>query len=330
MRPFDRDGEPQTRLASEAARRQTVRQMATRVAIVGGGGGVGASAAFNLLLRPEPYAVTLVDAARHMAISHEMDLQHVIGLGATGSVSVGDVDAIPAADVVVMCASVPLTVNRSRSVYLDGNVGILDELAEALAGWDGVLVLVTNPVDPLATWLVRRTGLPRERVLGYTLNDSVRLRCAIADRLGVPRTAVDAWMVGEHGEGAVPLWSRVQVDGRDIAVPPEMRSAIVDELRDWYVTHVALDSGRSSTWTSGHGLARMVGAIVSGDDDAPWPASIVLRGEYGLEDVAVSVPVSLGPEGARAIHEWPLADDELAGLRRAAESVRAMAGSAGP
>jgi malate/lactate dehydrogenase len=298
--------------------------MGTRVAIVGGGGGVGASTAFNLLLSDAPYEVTLVDAARHMAVSHEMDLQHVIGLGASGTIDVGELDAIAAADVVIMCASVPLTVNRSRNVYLEGNVGILDELAGLLAGWDGVLVLVTNPVDPLGTWLVRRTGLPRERVLGYTLNDSVRLRCAIADRLGVPRTAVDAWMVGEHGDGAVPLWSRVRVEGRETAIAADARAKILAELRDWYVTHVALDSGRSSTWTSGHGLARMVDAIVQGDE-APWPASIVLRGEYDLDGVAVSVPVTLGPGGAQAIHEWPITDDERAALHAVAGEIATAA-----
>jgi malate/lactate dehydrogenase len=298
--------------------------MGSRVAIVGGGGGVGASTAFNLLLRDAPFAVTRVDAARHMAVSHEMDLQHVIGQGASGTIEVGELDAIAAADVVIMCASVPLTVNRSRNVYLEGNVGILDALAERLDGWGGVLVLVTNPVDPLGTWLVRRTSLPRERVLGYTLNDSVRLRCAIADRLGVERTAVDAWMVGEHGDGAVPLWSRVRVEGRQTQIPTDVRAAIMAELRDWYVTHVALDSGRSSTWTSGHGLARMVDALVQGDD-APWPASVVLRGEYGLDGVAVSVPVSLGPGGVRAVHEWPLADEERAALQEVAGEIAAAA-----
>jgi malate/lactate dehydrogenase len=298
--------------------------MGIRVAIVGGGGGVGSSTAFNLLLRDAPYDVTLVDAARHMAVSHEMDLQHVIGLGASGTIAVGELDAIADAEVVVMCASVPLTINRSRNVYLEGNVGILDELAERLAGWDGVLVLVTNPVDPLGTWLVRRTGLPRERVLGYTLNDSVRLRCAIAERMGVAHAAVDAWMVGEHGDGAVALWSRVRVEGRATDVPADVREAIRAELRDWYVTHVALDSGRSSTWTSGHGLARMVDALVQGDD-APWPASVVLRGEYGLDGVAVSVPVSLGPGGVRAVHEWPLADEERAALQAVAGEIAAAA-----
>ncbi|MEZ5123082.1 MAG: hypothetical protein R2736_16140 [Solirubrobacterales bacterium] len=67
-------------------------------------------------------------------------------------------------------------------------------------------------------------------------------------------------------------------------------------MRDWYVRHVALDSGRSSTWTSGRGVSRMVAALAHGDPE-PWPASVVLDGEYGVAGVALSVPVTLGPGG---------------------------------
>ena len=74
-------------------------------------------------------------------------------------------------------------------------------------------------------------------------------------------------------------------------------------LHTWYERHVALDSGRSSTWTSGLGVARMVTAIAYGDD-APRPASVVLDGEYGISGVAVSVPVTLGPKCLEQIHEW--------------------------
>jgi malate dehydrogenase len=89
----------------------------------------------------------------------------------------------------------------------------------------------------------------------------------------------------------------------------------------WYVRHVALDSGRSSTWTSGLGVARMVGAIAHGDA-GPWPASIALEGEYGISGVSLSVPVSLGPAGVTEIHEWELSPPEAAALQKAADYVR--------
>ena len=103
----------------------------------------------------------------------------------------------------------------------------------------------------------------------------------------------------------------------------EQRAAAEDYLRNWYVRHVALDSGRSSTWTSGLGVARMVAALGGGGE--LWPASLMLGGEYGISGVAVTVPVTLGPGGAEQIHEWELAAGELEALHASAEFVRAAA-----
>jgi malate/lactate dehydrogenase len=111
----------------------------------------------------------------------------------------------------------------------------------------------------------------------------------------------------------------VTVRGEPVTLTPAERELADTFVRTWYRRHVALDSRRSSTWTSGAGAARMVAGLRAGAD--PWPASVVLAGEYGIDGAAVTVPVALGPGGAEQIHEWPLADDELAALRRAAEKV---------
>jgi malate dehydrogenase len=297
--------------------------MTTRIAIVGGGGGVGSSLAFNLLLRPQPYAVALVDGESGRARSHAMDLQLVLAAGATGSVRVVGLDEITSADVVVMCAAVPQRPNTSRMVDLRRNAAILGDVVRVLArepDWPGVLLVVTNPVDVLVTWARRRTGLPRERVLGYTANDGLRLRSAVAAQLGVAAGAVDAWVIGEHGDGCVPLLDRVTVDGAPVALSADQRAEAAAFVRDWYVRHVALDPGRSSTWTSGHGVARMVAALMSGAPQT-WPASVVLEGEYGASGVALGVPVDLGPGGVARVHEWPLSADEMAAMAAAARVV---------
>jgi malate/lactate dehydrogenase len=298
--------------------------MSARIAIVGGGGGVGASVAFNLLLRPEPYDVTLVEGRSGMARSHEMDLQQVIAAGASGSVGVVDLDAIADAEVVVITASVPLTVNTSRMVYLQGNAAILREVTAALGGWHGVAIVVTNPVDALTTWLTRAGGLDPRRVLGYTANDSLRVRTAVAGLLGVPPASVEAWVLGEHGEHCVPLLDRIRVGGEPVILSAEHKAHAEDFLRGWYARHVALDSGRSSTWASGHGVARMVAGLTGAGADV-WPASVRLNGEYGLSDVALGVPVTLGRGGALRVHEWELSPAELAALGEAAAAVRAAA-----
>jgi malate/lactate dehydrogenase len=294
----------------------------TTVAITGGAGGVGSSLAFNLLMRPEPYDVVVIDRNWRKVHSHVMDLEQVVAL-AGGRVRAGDLDDLAGADVVVVCASAPLTENTSRAVYLQDNARLTLGMTERLG--PGVLIVVTNPVDALCTLLVRRHGLDRRRVLGYTLNDTLRLRTAVSDSRGVPAADVEAYVLGEHGDGAVPVFSRLAIRGEPATLDPGERSAAAEFVRTWYRRHVALDSRRSSTWTSGAGAARMVAGLRAGAD--PWPASVVLAGEYGIHDAAVTVPVALGPGGAERIHEWELAGDELARLRAAADSVRAMAGS---
>jgi malate/lactate dehydrogenase len=296
-----------------------------RVAIVGGAGGTGSSIVFNLLLMQLSLDLVVVDSRAQMVTSHVLDLEQVLEQSPGSTLAAGELDEIGGADVVVVTAAAPLTVNSSRLVYLSDNARILDGVAAALpASWPGVIVIVTNPVDTLVTRVQARTGLDRHRVLGYTINDTLRMRTGLGKAFGVPAGEVEAWVVGEHGDAFVPLFDRVAVSGVS-RVPTDGEARAAEEfVRTWYVRHVALDSGRSSTWTTGLGAARMVAAIVRGGDEV-WPASLVLRGEYGIDGVAVSVPVTLGPGGAEAIHEWELTHEQLAALREAAELIRGLA-----
>jgi malate/lactate dehydrogenase len=295
-----------------------------KVAVYGGGGGVGSSTVFNLLLDPRTHAeLVLVDSRPAMVESHVLDLEQVLELGGSCAVRAGDAEDVRTADVVVFTAAAPLTVNTSRLDYLAANAAIAAELSEILGSggiWPGVLVVVTNPVDPICTWLQRSTRIDRERVLGYTLNDSLRLRTGIAKALRIAPGIVDAWVLGEHGDASVPLFDRVRVAGEPVELTDVERAQAEEFFRTWYVRHVALDSGRSSTWTSGAGVARMVRAATSKTDEL-WPASVVLDGEYGVEGVALTVPVALASGGAR-IEEWELTREQLAALRRSAEVVR--------
>jgi malate dehydrogenase len=299
-----------------------------KVTIVGGAGGVGASTAFNLALLRGGHEVVVVDRRPEMITSHVMDLEQVLEQSPGCSVRGGDLGDVDDAGIVVLLSATPLTVGTSRLEYLEKNARIADELADRLgAGWSGLIVVVTNPVDPLVTRMQTRTGLDRRRILGYTLNDSLRLRTGLAKALGVAPGSVDAWVLGEHGDMSVPLYGRVRVDGARVEPTAEQRAVAEEYLRTWYVRHVALDSGRSSTWTSGLGVARMVTALGGGGE--LWPASLVLAGEYGIDGVAVTVPVTLGPGGAEQIHEWDIRPDELRALRASAEFVRAAVASVG-
>ena len=167
-------------------------------------------------------------------------------------------------------------------VYLRDNAAIVAEIGRRAAdGWPGVDRSWSPTRSTRSAPAPARRGLDRRRLVGYTANDSLRLRTAIGDQLGVRSSAVDAWVLGEHGDRFVPLLDRVRVDGEPVDLSATEGEAAERFVRHWYEQHVALDSGRSSTWTTGHGLARMVAALTS-DEGELWPASVVLEGEYGV------------------------------------------------
>ena len=296
-----------------------------KVTIVGGAGGVGASTAFNLALMRSPHEVVISDSRPEMITSHVMDFEQVLEQSPGARLRGGDLGDLRDSDVAVLVSSAPLVADMPRIEYLAKNASIADAFAEALgAGWGGLVIVVTNPVDPLVTRLHARTSLDRRRILGYTLNDSLRLRTGIAKALAVAPGSVGAWVIGEHGELSVPLYDRVEVGGAPVRLSADQLAVAEQYRTSWYPRHVALDSGRSSTWTSGLGVARMVTAL--GGSGELWPASVVLDGEYGIRDVAVAVPVTVGRGGAEQIHEWDLGADDLAALHASADFVRTAAG----
>ena len=203
-----------------------------KVALVGGAGGVGASVAFNLVLLRRDDEIVLVDNRPEMITSHLMDLDQVLELSPGARVRAGDAGDARDADVVVLLSATPLTVGTSRLEYLAKNAVIADALIPPA---DGVIVVVTNPVDPLVTRLQRRTGLDRRRILGYTINDSLRLRTGLARALGV--AAGKRRRVGDR-RARRPERPAVRPRRRERrAGPPHARQAAAAEeyFRTWYV-----------------------------------------------------------------------------------------------
>jgi malate/lactate dehydrogenase len=297
-----------------------------KIAIIGGAGGIGSSVAFNLLRTNIPFEIVIIDNRPNMIVSHVMDLQDALSLGGAKSIRGGELEDAFDADVVVVSAAIPITLNTSRDVYLDDNaallMGIVDPLVDA--GFSGIFVLMTNPVDPLLTWLARRTGWKRERLLGYTLNDSQRFRTGIAQALEVEPQRVECWVVGEHGAGQVPLWQSIRVDGKAVELTEAQKTHVLDYVDNWYVRHVALDSHRTSTWSSGIGGALLIEHIAT-NSDVPYPVSLLLTGEYGVVGTTSSTPVLLGKEGVRQILEQPLTPEQNTAFIAAAQKISELA-----
>lgn len=297
-----------------------------KVAIIGGAGGIGSSVAFSLLRTQTPYEILIIDNRPNMITSHVMDLQDALSLGGARSIRGADISEASEADIIVLSAAVPLTLNTSRDVYLAANASIVASIVDPLvaSGWDGIFILMTNPVDPLLTWIADRTGWSHKKLLGYTLNDTQRFRTGIASALGIAPQRVSCWVVGEHGAGQVPVMSSVKVDGQHVELTAEQREVALDYADNWYVRHVALDSGRTSTWSSGIGGALMVEALTNSSTDL-FPASIIQSGEYGPSGMSLSVPVFLSPAGVTSVEVLSLTPGEKDALMSTAAKIAELA-----
>jgi malate dehydrogenase len=296
----------------------------TKVTIVGGYGGVGSALAYALLTSADPYEVALLGRRSQWVTCQLMDLGGITPFGHT-AVRSGDIDDFVASDMVVITASIPFEPSASRLDFLSGNVEVLrpyfHALAELPADWPGHVIVVTNPVDPLTTWLSHSARIDRHRLLGYSWNDSLRLRIAIGQALHTHASEVVGWVVGEHGDGCVPLFDRIRVGGVPVRLSPEQQRSVLAEIRSWYARWVALGVCRTTAWTTATGVARMIHDLTS-RTSSDWCAAVPLCGEYDLNGVAIGVPITIGSNRVSPVHEWHLTQHDRSALHHAADVIR--------
>ena len=306
---------------------------AGRVCVVGAGV-IGATTAYSLATAG--IDVTLVDVDGDLAEGHAIDIRHAtahvshaLGAGtAAGNVRVTDPgpEAAADADCVVMAASAPRPEGaRSRMAFLEANREIVADVTDWLSEVDPrPVVVVSNPLDRLVHLTYEGLGWPRERILGYSLSETARVADAIADLRGVDHAAVRCPVVGEHGDGIVPVFSRATVGGDPADLDTEERQSVLDYARD-----VALDVidkrgfDETSRWVTGRGVALLCAGILDGGTEEPVGLCTPLDGEYGHRDVSVGVPVTLSAAGVDRIHEWDLDDAERERFDAAVADIRA-------
>ena len=301
-----------------------------KLAVIGGAGLLGSTAAFCAGQMGVLEEIKLIDIKENMVMSHVMDMDQALCTETPTRVTKGDYDSIADCEIVLITASVPETGTGTRDSYLAANRKILEGICAQLRDLPGdrVIVNAVNPVDVLNVVIQDCTGLDRRRIVGFSINDTVRLRWAVAKVLGVSAREVDAVCMGEHGDNTVPLLSRLLVRGEPVRLTPEQRAAVSDETGGWFARYQGLKSGRTSGWTSGANLARIVAAIAA-DKGETLPCSAILDGEYGLSGLSVGVPARLGRTGVISIPEYTLAEEERAGLDKAVAKIRSLLRSIG-
>ena len=253
-----------------------------RVAILGASGLTGAGLAHQLSLSDEYDEILLFDLKENVLQAHAIDMREAqIVAGRTRArLTVVPLDRAAEqqpVDLVVFAASLPETPDGSREAFLAGNLGVLravEPALSALAGESGLVMILTNPADVLATCLAQLSGIAPERIFGYCLNDSARFTAAISRELEVDPGRLDALVIGEHGDGQVLVWSGVTLDGAPLVLDAAQRARIDADARGWFRRWSDLRPGRSSGWTTPVGSARTIAQLAAGE---PVPVAVWRR-----------------------------------------------------
>jgi L-lactate dehydrogenase len=302
----------------------------TRLAVIGAGA-VGTTIAYTAIMRGIAQQVVLIDALPQKAEAEAKDLLHGSMFVPAVEISSGGVEACAGASVVVISSGAKQKPGQTRLQLAEANAAMFRELVPRVVAVapEAILLVVSNPVDVLTYVALKVSGLPPARVIGSgTVLDSSRFRSLLARRLKVAVPNVHAYIVGEHGDSEVPLWSSVHIASIPLIhfkspnappLSPEDREEIFSNVRDAAAQVIAAKG--ATNWAIGLAGARILEAILR-DEDAILTISSLLTNYRGISDVCISVPSIVGRAGVTANLPLPFSQPELDALRNSAEILR--------
>lgn len=308
-----------------------MRLSTSKVAIVGCGL-VGSSTAFSLVTQGICDEILMVDINEEKALGEVMDLRNAIQyLNRNVRVKVGHYEEFSDVDIVIITAGAPPLPGQTRLDTLEISAKICKSIVEPVmaSGFDGIFIVISNPVDMMAQHVYRLSGLPKNQVIGTgTSLDSARLADFIADLVNVDPRSVHAYSMGEHGDSQMVPWSTVTIAGKPFAdVIQDNKELVGDVNLDELVYKTAREGWEiyNRKGTTYYGIASACAGIVKAimqDENKIIPVSTLLEGEYGEYDVFAGVPVVLNRTGAADVLELHMTEDEMERFKKSVAVVR--------
>lgn len=301
----------------------------TRIAVVGAGR-VGSTFAYTLLLAGLASEIVLVDADARRSEGEAMDLNHAVPFASPARIWSGSLEDAAGAAVVVLAAGVGQRPGETRLDLVRRNVEVFRQIVPPIAhaNPDGLILVATNPVDILsyATW--KLSGLPPERVIGSgTILDTARFRYLLSEHLGVDPRSIHAYVVGEHGDSEVPVWSLANISGMGLEtycathgcrLDAARKAEIFGQTRD--AAYQIIERKGATHYAVAAGLLRIVEAFVR-DQRTVLSVSSLIRDFLGIDNVYLSMPTVMSGRGAERMLRLPLDASEADSLRRSAKVI---------
>ncbi len=297
-----------------------------KISIIGAGF-VGATAA-HWAVEKELGDVVLVDIIEGLPQGKALDLFQAGPIEGFDARVIGTngYEETKDSDVVIITSGVPRKPGMSREDLLEINKKIVESVIKEVVerSPEAILIIVTNPLDTMTYLAYRKSGFPKQRVMGMAgILDTARFKAFIAMELGVSVEDIQALLLGGHGDEMVPLPRYTTISGIPLSqlLPKETIDRLVDRTRKGGGEIVNLLKTGSAFYAPSAAAVQMTEAIVK-DKKRILPCCVYLDGEYGLRDICFGVPIKLGAGGVESIIELPLTEEEKALVERSAESVK--------
>lgn len=308
--------------------------MNSKVAIVGCGN-VGATTAYSLINQGLCEEIVLIDINKEKAYAEALDMQHsMYFMNRNITIKAGDYSDCKEANIVVITASAPMPKDsHNRLEMLTPSMKIITDIVNSVmsSGFNGIFLVVSNPVD-IMTYLVWKTsGLPAKQVIGSgTALDTARLCCGLSDLYDLDCKSVEAFVLGEHGDSEFISWATATIGGKYVSdVMVDNANRTKDTTKEKLLTDIK-EAGWEIFNRKGntcYGIAASTSAIIKSilfNENRILPVSVCLDGQYGLNGVYLSVPTILNATGAKEIVEMRLTDKEKDGLNHSADVIRSF------
>lgn len=301
-----------------------------KAAIIGCGF-VGASSAFSLLQKGIFSELVLIDANKEKAEGEAMDISHGRPYAHPMKIYAGSYDDISDCSLIIITAGANQKPGETRLDLVHKNVAIFKSIIPEITkrGFEGILLVVANPVDILTYAALKISGYPKERVFGSgTVLDTARFRYLLSEHLQVASRSVHANIIGEHGDSELAAWSDARVGGLPIHNFCELRGhydhdsameRIFNSVRN--SAYEIISKKHATYYGIAMAVVRICSAIVR-DEQSIMPVSSLMTGEYGIQDVVLSIPSVVDANGIEAVVPIELNEQELDALRNSAAVLK--------
>ncbi len=298
-----------------------------------GTGFVGMSMAYSMLNRGGVNELILIDIDKEKTIGEEMDLSHGLPFAPQKMViRAGDYNECKDAEVVVITAGIAQKPGQTRLELAQTNTKIIKQITKDImsSGFNGIIVVASNPVD-LMTYVVSKvSGLPKNKVIGSgTVLDTARLRYLLADYLKVSSKNIHAYIMGEHGDSSFVPWDHSYVGCKRIKDIMKDENYPIEDLERIHkgvvnAAYEIIEKKKATYYGIGMSLNRLVRAILDNENSILTVSTYLKDGEYGQDDIYIGVPAVINKGGVRELLDIDLNEKEQAKLDNSCKLIKQM------